>query len=183
MNYPETTPPGDLSHNQPPNPDTIAYASKISLKGPWYRCLVWGYASAWQLQKWMLTVIYWLEHRGPNGGARESTQRAEGVCNPIGGTTIWTNQSSPFFNRAIWWDLGTESCGTGSVLGHIYKSEGSRSQLFFGSCVPMALGRSLLCQDIEQKCWSHLCSQVCQLSWETSSLLVGPGYGDLLVLL
>jgi hypothetical protein len=27
-------------HNQPPNPDTIAYASKIWLKGPWYCCLV-----------------------------------------------------------------------------------------------------------------------------------------------
>jgi hypothetical protein len=33
-----------------------------------------------------------MEHRVPNEGARESTQRAEGVCNPIGGTTIWTNQ-------------------------------------------------------------------------------------------
>jgi hypothetical protein len=32
--HPETTPPGDSSHNQPPNPDTIAYASKILLKGP-----------------------------------------------------------------------------------------------------------------------------------------------------
>jgi hypothetical protein len=32
--YPETTPSGDPSHNQPPNPDTIAYASKILLKGP-----------------------------------------------------------------------------------------------------------------------------------------------------
>jgi hypothetical protein len=32
------------------------------------------------------------EHRVPNGGARESTQGAEGVCNPIGGTTIRTNQ-------------------------------------------------------------------------------------------
>ena len=48
---------------------------------------------AWQIQKWMLTVIYWMEHRVPNEGARESTQRAEGVCcNPIGGKTIWTNQ-------------------------------------------------------------------------------------------
>jgi hypothetical protein len=37
---------------------------------------------------WMLTVSYWMEHRAPNGGARESTQGAEGVCNPIGGTTI-----------------------------------------------------------------------------------------------
>ena len=26
-----------------------------------------------------------------NEGARESTQRATGVCNPIGGTTMWTN--------------------------------------------------------------------------------------------
>jgi hypothetical protein len=29
LDYPETTPPRDPSHNQPPNPDTIAYASKI----------------------------------------------------------------------------------------------------------------------------------------------------------
>jgi hypothetical protein len=36
----------------------------------------------------MLTVIYKMEHRAPNVGARESTQGAEGVCNPIGGTTI-----------------------------------------------------------------------------------------------
>jgi hypothetical protein len=27
-----------------------------------------------------------------NGGARESTQGAKGICNPIGGTTLWTNQ-------------------------------------------------------------------------------------------
>jgi hypothetical protein len=32
MNYPETAPPEDLSHNQPPKADTIAYA--ILLKGP-----------------------------------------------------------------------------------------------------------------------------------------------------
>jgi hypothetical protein len=43
-------------------------------------------------QKWMLTVSYWMDHRAPNGGARESTQGAKGICNPIGGTTIWTNQ-------------------------------------------------------------------------------------------
>jgi hypothetical protein len=29
-----------------------------------------------------------MEHRAPNGGARESIQGAEGVRNPIGGTTI-----------------------------------------------------------------------------------------------
>jgi hypothetical protein len=28
----------------------------------------------------------------PNGGVRESTQGTEGIFNPIGGTTIWTNQ-------------------------------------------------------------------------------------------
>jgi hypothetical protein len=37
---------------------------------------------------WMLTVIYWMEYRAPNGGARESTQGAKGVSNSIGGTTI-----------------------------------------------------------------------------------------------
>jgi hypothetical protein len=37
---------------------------------------------------WMLTVIYRMKRRAPNGEARESTQGAEGVCNPIGGTTI-----------------------------------------------------------------------------------------------
>jgi hypothetical protein len=36
----------------------------------------------------MLTVSYWMEHRALNGGARESTQEAEGVCNPIGGTAV-----------------------------------------------------------------------------------------------
>jgi hypothetical protein len=40
----------------------------------------------------MLTVSYWMDHRAPNGGARESTQGAKGICNPIGGTTLWTNQ-------------------------------------------------------------------------------------------
>ena len=30
----ETAPPGSLSHNQPPNTDTIAYASKIFRNGP-----------------------------------------------------------------------------------------------------------------------------------------------------
>jgi hypothetical protein len=33
-----------------------------------------------------------MDHRAPNGGARESTQGAKGICNPIGETTLWTNQ-------------------------------------------------------------------------------------------
>jgi hypothetical protein len=40
----------------------------------------------------MLTVIYWMEHRVPNGGVRENTQGAEEFCNPIGETTILTIQ-------------------------------------------------------------------------------------------
>jgi hypothetical protein len=36
----------------------------------------------------MLTVIYLMKHRAANGEARKSTQQAEGVCNPIGGTKI-----------------------------------------------------------------------------------------------
>jgi hypothetical protein len=34
----------------------------------------------------MLTVIYKIELRAPNGEVRESAQGAEWVCNPIGGT-------------------------------------------------------------------------------------------------
>jgi hypothetical protein len=46
-------------------------------------------------QKWMLTVSYWMDHRAPNGGARESNQVTKGICNPIGGTIIWTTQYPP----------------------------------------------------------------------------------------
>jgi hypothetical protein len=62
------------------------------LTEPCYSCLLWGYASAWQIHKRMLIVIYWMEHRGPKEGARESNQQAKGVSNRIGGSTIWTNQ-------------------------------------------------------------------------------------------
>jgi hypothetical protein len=62
------------------------------LSGHWYSSLLWGCANAWQIQNWMLTVSYWMENRAPNEGARESTQGAKGVWNPIGGTTVQTNQ-------------------------------------------------------------------------------------------
>jgi hypothetical protein len=42
----------------------------------------------------MLTDSYWMDHRAPNGGARESTQGAKGICNPIGGT-IYALTSTP----------------------------------------------------------------------------------------
>jgi hypothetical protein len=29
-----------------------------------------------------------MDHRAPNGGARESNQGAKGICNPVDGTTI-----------------------------------------------------------------------------------------------
>jgi hypothetical protein len=63
---------------QPLNTDTIAYSSKILLNNPDIVLLL-CYASAWQIQKWKLTVIYWMEHRASNRGGRESTQRAEGT--------------------------------------------------------------------------------------------------------
>jgi hypothetical protein len=36
----------------------------------------------------MLTVSYWMEHRAPNGGTRESIQGAKEICNPVGATTL-----------------------------------------------------------------------------------------------
>jgi hypothetical protein len=43
----------------------------------------------------MITVIYWIKHRALKEGARESTQGAKEVFNPLGGTTILTNQYPP----------------------------------------------------------------------------------------
>jgi hypothetical protein len=100
--YPETAPPGDPSHKQPQNQNTIVDANRSLLTGAWYSCLLRGSASAWLIQKWMLTAIHWPKHRVPNEGARERTQGAEGVCSLLGGTTIWTSQysqSSPGLNH------------------------------------------------------------------------------------
>jgi hypothetical protein len=36
----------------------------------------------------MLAVNHPAEHMDPNGGVRRRTQGVEGICNPIGGTTI-----------------------------------------------------------------------------------------------
>jgi hypothetical protein len=43
----------------------------------------------------MILVIYWMDHRASNGGARESIKGAKGICKPIGRTTIYTNQYPP----------------------------------------------------------------------------------------
>jgi hypothetical protein len=45
-----------------------------------------SYASDWKIQKWMLTVFYWMKCRAPKEEARENTQGAKGVGNPIGST-------------------------------------------------------------------------------------------------
>ena len=73
-------------------PYYIVDTNKSLLTGGWYNCLLRGSISAWQIQKWVLTVIHWTVHRVPNEGVRERTQGAEGVCSPIRGTTIWTNE-------------------------------------------------------------------------------------------
>ena len=65
-----------------------------------------------------------------------------------------------------------ESCYTGSAQVCRQKPEGFCPQLILGTCVLMALGRSLLGQEIEERWWSYLCTQVCRYSWETSSLMM-----------
>jgi hypothetical protein len=46
----------------------------------------------------------------PNGGARERTQGAEGVCNPIERTTISTNQT--LGEVGFWGNILIEAGGT-----------------------------------------------------------------------
>ena len=70
-----------------------------------------------------------------------------------------------------------ESCGTGWALG--LQIETGRIPACPGSCVLMALGRSLLGKVFEQKWWSYLCSQVCQHFLETRSVLVVFLYAEL----
>jgi hypothetical protein len=70
----------------------MADCNKCLLTRAWYTSLLRGSASALQIQKCMLTDIHCKEHRVPYERARESTQGVEGVCSPLGGTTIWTTQ-------------------------------------------------------------------------------------------
>jgi hypothetical protein len=50
--------------------------------------------------------------------------------------------STPGRPGLIRWNLGMESCCTGSALGHRWKLKGSCPRLFLHSCVLMVLGRS-----------------------------------------
>jgi hypothetical protein len=91
--HPETVPPGDSSHIQLPNPDTIVDAKKCMLKGAWYGCLLRGPARTLQIQRRMLAANNWTEHGVPTRDVREETEGVEGVCSPIGRTTILTNEN------------------------------------------------------------------------------------------
>jgi hypothetical protein len=77
---------------QSPNADTIVDAKRCMLPGAWYGSLLKGFARASQIHRWRLASNHWTEHGGPNGGVGERTERAEGVLNLIGRTTISTNQ-------------------------------------------------------------------------------------------
>jgi hypothetical protein len=52
-----------------------------------------GLARVLKVKRWMLSVNHFAEHRVPNRGVREGTGGVEEVCNPIGKTTISTNQN------------------------------------------------------------------------------------------
>jgi hypothetical protein len=80
---------------QLPKADTIVDAKKCLLTGAWYSYLLRGSARTWQIQRWRLTVNHWTEHGVSKGGIRERTDGAEGVWNPVGRTTISTNQTPP----------------------------------------------------------------------------------------
>jgi hypothetical protein len=90
--HPMTARPGNPSHIQSPNPDTFVCANKCLLTEASYSCLWRCSATAWQIQRWMLTDIHWTEHNVSSEGARERTQGAKGVSSPIEETTIWTSQ-------------------------------------------------------------------------------------------
>jgi hypothetical protein len=91
--HPETAPPRNPSHLQTPNPDTIADAKKCLLTGAGYSCPLRGSARVWPIQIWLHSAKHRTEHRDPNGEVRARTKVAEGVCHPIGRTTVSTNQT------------------------------------------------------------------------------------------
>ncbi|EDL79619.1 LRRGT00091 [Rattus norvegicus] len=79
--------------DKPPNLVTIANAKKCLLTRARYECLLRGSARALLIQMRMVEANHWTEQVGINGGVREKTEDAEVVCNPIGRTTISTNQN------------------------------------------------------------------------------------------
>ena len=92
MDHLETAIFRDPSHNQLPNADTIAHTNKILLKRPRYTRytgmslvrLCWGLANT-ELDAYSQLLD---GSQGPQIGAREITQGAKGICNPIDGTKL-----------------------------------------------------------------------------------------------
>jgi len=80
---------------QPPELVTTADAKKYLWTGARYGYPLRGSARALLIQMRMLAASHWIEQGDPKGGVREKTEGAEGVCKPIGRTTISTNQTPP----------------------------------------------------------------------------------------
>ena len=74
-------------------PHTIADTKKSLLTGTWHGCPLRGFTKARPIEIQMFTTNHWTKHRDPNEGIRRRTEGAEGICNPIGRTTISTNQT------------------------------------------------------------------------------------------
>ena len=91
--YSETASPWDPPHMQPPNPSTIADAKKCLLEGTRYGCLLEGSARVTLIQMRMVATNHQTEHGDTDEGARERTEGAGRVCNPMGRTTLSTNQT------------------------------------------------------------------------------------------
>jgi hypothetical protein len=60
-----------------------------------------------------------MEHGAPNEGARESTQGAKGICNPIGGQQYeLTNTLQSYVSRgwSSWPSMGGEALGLAKII-------------------------------------------------------------------
>jgi hypothetical protein len=90
----ETAPPGDPSHKQPSNLDTIVDAGKCLLMEAWYGCLLRGSARAWQTQRWMLPANHWTEHGGSQWRSWRRDRRSWGGLQTNGASNS-VNRSDP----------------------------------------------------------------------------------------
>jgi hypothetical protein len=70
----------------------------------------------------MLASNHWTEHRVLNGGVRERTEGAEGVCNPIKRTAMSTNQTTQISQELNYQQKNTH--GGTHVSSHIHREDG-----------------------------------------------------------
>jgi hypothetical protein len=80
-----------ISRYYPKSLECPRYNSQTT--GAWCSCLLRGSARTWQIQKWMLIAKHRTEQGVHNGGGRERTEGAEGVCKYIRRTTLSINQT------------------------------------------------------------------------------------------